>query len=271
MQGATVYANTDDASRSALLEVLEAHFRGLAACDRYKGSAALVEPRLKRLAAGLSASQIRALFGEELAHINYPTFRTLFERIDWPLPLSILETGSSAHGTNSSALFAKVIARFGGRFTTVDLNPMVSAHARKILQAHGASDCAAVCDDSVRFISSATDRYNVVYLDSFDLLPGRFVDSERHGAAEFHGLISRGLLQDGALILVDDTPRSIEILATQVDDAHLLAAREHVVQHGRLPGKGALIREQAAASESFEIVSWEYQLLLRYRAPTSRA
>lgn len=264
--------------RNVALSILEDHFRGLNAYDRYRSTGAFVPTLLKRLAAGLDARQIAVLFGEELAHINYPTFRTLFEQLDALERLLILETGSSAHGTNSSTLFARLICRLGGTFHTVDIDPIVSANARRIIaQVHAEAGsrpevaCAAFCSDSIRFLASVSGHYSLVYLDSYDLIPGRFVESERHGLAEFRALVDRELLDPAcALILVDDTPRSVEILATQVDERYLVAAREHVARFGRLPGKGALIREQALADPRFELLAWEYQLLLRYSAREGR-
>ena len=44
--------------------------------------------------------------------------------------LNILETGSAAHGTKSSLLFASYIKLYGGKFDTVDTNPGY----KKILQ-----------------------------------------------------------------------------------------------------------------------------------------
>lgn len=260
-----------DQTRIAL-SILDRHFRTLGACDRYLRTGAYVEPRIKRFAGGLSAAHIAVLFGEELTHINYSTFRQLVERACALRYLSILETGSSAHGTNSSLLFAHLVKAFGGQFRTVDLNPAVTAHVRALFEQLVALDqCTAACSDSLSFIASASGPFNLIYLDSYDLLPGRFVESEQHGRAEFETLLNRGLLDaDGTLILIDDTPRSIEILASQVDDQYLLAAREHVARHGRLPGKGALVRERAQADPRFEILAWEYQLLLRFSTARAR-
>jgi predicted O-linked N-acetylglucosamine transferase (SPINDLY family) len=250
----------------SVTEIFEEHFRNLGGCDRYLDSLAFVEPRVKALAAGLRPEQIKTLFGEELTHINYPTFRALCERIAALRSLTIVETGSSAHGTNSSALFARIAAHRGGAFTTIDLNPQVTAQATQIFAALGCSGCCtALCGESIGTLRSLTGRFNVAYLDSYDLTPEEFVASERHGLAELQTLLERDLLDaQEAYVLVDDTPRTIEILATQVDDSYLRSAREHVVRYGRLPGKGALIAEAVRSNPDFEILAWEYQLLLKF-------
>jgi hypothetical protein len=248
------------------MAIFEEHFRGLGACDRYLETLALVEPRLKRLAQGLSATQVGVLFGAELTHINYPTFQRLCEAMARCERISTVETGSSAYGTNSSALFARIVARCGGNFTTIDLNPQASANAAQLFRTLDASGCTAVCGDSVAVLSKLDQRFNIVYLDSYDLTPDHFPQSEWHGLAEFKTLTERNLLEDEAYILIDDTPRSIEIFASQVDEHYLQKVREHVVRFGRLPGKGALILEAIRGNPSFEVLAWEYQLLLRYRS-----
>jgi hypothetical protein len=254
---------------SQVMAIFEDHFRGLGACDRYLQTLALVEPRLKRLAHGLTAQQSAVLFGAELTHINYPTFRALCERITQLERLSIVETGSSAHGTNSSALFARIVAQRGGVFTTIDLNSQASGNAAQLFRAIGAPGCTAICGDSVQTLRQLDQRFNIVYLDSYDLTPEHFLQSEWHGLAEFQVLLERGSLDEAeSYILIDDTPRSIEIFASQVDEYYLQKVREHVVRFGRLPGKGALIAEAVRSNASFEVLAWEYQLLLRYRGAT---
>jgi hypothetical protein len=268
-------ASAASAASGSALAIFEEHFASLGGYDRYRDTLAFVDSRLKRVAAGLNAAQLTALFGTEVTHINYPTFKALCRCIDELPSVSILETGSSAYGTNSSALFAKVASHRRGRFVTVDLNPRVSASAAQTFLALGCTEyCTALTGDSVATLRGLDRRFNVVYLDSFDLLPDRFEQSEQHGLAEFRTLLQHGLLDPvESYILIDDTPRSVEIFATQVDDRYLDSVRLHVAMHGRLPGKGALIAQAARAMPNVTVVSWEYQLLLRYseRMPHPRA
>ena len=254
------------ARTTPVIEIFEAHFRDLGGSDRYRETRAFVEPRLKRLASGLRSEQIAVLFGAELTHINYPTFRALCARMERLERLSIVETGSSAYGTNSSALFARIVAQCGGTFTTIDLNPQATANAAALFRTLACTErCVAVCGDSVSTLRSLQQTFNVAYLDSYDLLPDHFVQSERHGLSEFQTLVQgRRLDEAESFILIDDTPRSIEIFASQVDDHYLQKVREHVVRHGRLPGKGALIAQAIASNPHFQVLGWEYQLLLRY-------
>ena len=57
----------------------------------------------------------------EINHINKEMFTKLLNNFD-RTKLNILETGSSAHGTNSSMLFINYVKKFGGSFKTVDIN-----------------------------------------------------------------------------------------------------------------------------------------------------
>jgi hypothetical protein len=262
-------AVTDQRPTTQVATIFEDHFRTLGGSDRYRDTLAFVEPRLKRLAAGLTPDQIATLFGAELTHINYPTFKVLCERMARLERLSIVETGSSAYGTNSSALFARIVARCGGSFTTIDINPQATANALQLFRALGCTErCTAICGDSVSTLRTLGQTFNVAYLDSYDLTPDYFVQSEQHGLAEFQTLLESRLLDAAeSYILIDDTPRTIEIFASQVDDYYLHKAREHVVRYGRLPGKGALVAAAVRRSTGFEILSWEYQLLLRFSNP----
>jgi hypothetical protein len=260
----------DQRSKTSVVAIFEEHFRALGGSDRYRETLAFVEPRLKRLASGLSPDQIATLFGAELTHINYPTFKALCERLMRLERLAIVETGSSAYGTNSSALFAKIVARCGGSFTTIDINPQATANAIQLFRALASTErCTAICGDSVSTLRSLGQTFNVAYLDSYDLTPDHFVQSEQHGLAEFQSLLESRLLDTAeSYILIDDTPRTIEIFASQVDDYYLQKVREHVIRYGRLPGKGALVAAAIRRSASFEILSWEYQLLLRFSNPS---
>jgi hypothetical protein len=58
------------------------------------------------------------------SHINFEMFKLVMNYFSGS-SLNILETGSSAHGINSSMLFSNYIKVFGGKFDTVDINPTI--------------------------------------------------------------------------------------------------------------------------------------------------
>lgn len=200
-------------------------------------------------------------------HVNFFTFQALFRTagqiLDKPL---ILETGSSAHGTNSSMLLASLAEGADGQFDSVDINPQTTQRLVQQLSARfGPSPrLRAHTGDSVTFIQGFGGRANLVYLDSYDLNAHDFAGSARHGLAEFQALLPK--LDSTALILIDDTPCSREIFRKMTPPDYLAAVDRHAAAHGRLPGKGELIAEAVRADSRFQILAWEYQLLLRYDA-----
>jgi hypothetical protein len=85
-------------------------------------------------------------------------------------PATIIETGSSAWGTNSSILFDAYVRRFGGSFETVDIRSRPMLELRDKLS----SKSQAYCSDSVSFLDNWALKnkdaiVNLAYLDSWDL------------------------------------------------------------------------------------------------------
>ena len=199
-------------------------------------------------------------------HICHFTFERLFlEAASWIKTPKILETGSSAHGTNSSILFSSLINTVGGCLDTVDLNPETTSRIQNLIvkkypQLGGRARCHNM--DSVAFINEIEGTFNIVYLDSYDLYPSIFKESEEHGLKEFEAIIPK--LTENALILIDDTPRSREIFKLMNDAAFMEAVDTHVQNTGYLPGKGALIIKKIQQDHRFKIISHEYQLLIKF-------
>ena len=113
-------------------------------------------------------------------HINYLTFKKLFEEMGGLKQPFILESGIASHGTNSTYLFNEYVRKYGGFFWSVDTN-------KSLVEKHSSQMCPAtqlICDDSVSFFtkwSKSHDVAHVIYLDSYDLdfyNPG---PSGRHG------------------------------------------------------------------------------------------
>lgn len=199
-------------------------------------------------------------------HINYYTFYRLFELINLHISEpKILETGSSAYGTNSSMLFAKLVHNFGGRFDTVDLNSETFKKIHNILKESFGNNENIKChnDDSVQFIKSFNKNLNVVYLDSYDLIPGHFDRSAEHGLQEFQNVLKN--LENLSYILIDDTPKTIEIIMKVGDPELVSKSIEHKAIHGSLPGKGELVLKHIEKDNRFRIVDHQYQLLIEYK------
>jgi Methyltransferase domain len=204
----------------------------------------------------------------QFRHINYFTFHRFFEEIARiSAPLRIVETGSSAYGVSSSRLLGALSEVVDGAFDTVDLNPKTNARvaAELAITYPGSTRQRAHCGDSVAFLRSMEGAANVVYLDSYDLDPDHYDEAAAHGLAEFDALLPK-LDPAGAVILIDDTPGTRAYIATQLRGDNLAKADAYLAKRGFMPGKGATIARQIKGDPRFEILAWEYQLLIAYRA-----
>ena len=198
-------------------------------------------------------------------HINYFTFKRLFEEIAKKIKAPvILETGSSAHGTNSSILFCELAKKYNGLFDTIDINPDTVSRLQNILSSQYSSDdrLKSHLGDSVDFIKKYQHKANVVYLDSYDLDPNAFDKSAEHGLLEFEALLPK--LDNQAFILIDDTPSTREIFKKMTPPEYLIKVDTHFAIHDRLPGKGELVLEKIAGDKRFTILDHQYQLLIQY-------
>jgi hypothetical protein len=178
-------------------------------------------------------------------------------------PAIILETGSSAWGVNSSLLFDSYVGNFGGEFWTVDNRILPVLQLRSRLN----SRSKACCDDSVRFLARWAQpqfarQVNLVYLDSWDLNIHNPLLAANHGLQEF--LAIRPSLVHGSILLVDDTPASIEYF----QGADFFLARKFFDETGLVPGKGALINKILENDSRFEKIAHDYQVVFRYHEST---
>lgn len=198
-------------------------------------------------------------------HINYFTFKRLFEEISKKIKKPvILETGSSAHGINSSILFCELAISYDGLFDTIDINPDTVLRLKNILKNKYPSDdrINSHLGDSVDFIKKYDRKANIVYLDSYDLDPDSFDKSAAHGLQEFEALLPK--LDNEAYILIDDTPCTRSIFKKITSHEYLMKVDAHMSIYGRLPGKGELILEKISNDKKFTILDHQYQVLIKY-------
>jgi hypothetical protein len=194
----------------------------------------------------------------DLEHVNFAslheTLRLLDERSS-----TILETGASAWGTDSSLLFDEYVTRFGGEFETVDIRLGPLLRLRPLLGPRS----AVTCDDSVRFLRNWVRRHpgaraDLVYLDSFDVDFASPFPAAQHGLAEFWAI--RPALRDGSLLLVDDTPATLEDLSARGREA----AKGFVAEHGLVPGKGMFVDLCLRDAPGVTKLHHGYQALYRF-------
>lgn len=174
-------------------------------------------------------------------------------------PAVIIETGSSAWGTNSTMLFDSYCYSFGGQCRSVDirLEPLLT------LQSLATSHTKLYCNDSVSFLNELSvenNKIDLLYLDSWDVNWDDPMPSAIHGLNEY--LAATKNLKPGSLVLIDDTPKTVEnIRAVQP----LLAKpyEQFYERFGFAPGKGALIKQLIDTTGRGTVLAHEYQLLIR--------
>ncbi len=193
-------------------------------------------------------------------HICRSTLHEALTRLSGE-PALIVETGSSAWGTNSSLLFDGYVRSFGGSFETVDLRiePLLT------LQDQCSSNTQLHCDDSVSFLKGWSSKnsgvkIDLLYLDSWDVEWSNPNPSGLHGLAEF--LSASSHMKKGSLLLIDDTPKDENFyIASSVDKP---AFSDYFIKNGFYPGKGSLVRQLLLSLGRGKEIAHEYQLLWEF-------
>lgn len=189
-------------------------------------------------------------------HINYLTFKGLFEEMKNLSNPNILESGIASAGTQSTYLFNEYVRKYGGRFWSVDIN-------RNLVETHSGNMCPAtqlIADDSVSFFKKWSETHseaNVVYLDSYDLDFYNPLPSGNHGLAEYTALIP--VLKKNALLLIDDTPVSPYWLDTRGKVYSDMCG--YFNTNGYLPGKGMFVLNQIRYADK---LMHNYQVLYKF-------
>jgi hypothetical protein len=176
-------------------------------------------------------------------------------------PANILETGSSAWGTNSTLLLDAYVASFGGELATVDIRPQ----PMRTLQAQCSPHTTLHCDDSVAFLKATAKeqsgrRIDLIYLDSWDVDWTDPLPSAIHGFHEFLAVLPWLKTCEGALLLVDDTPADRTIMQ-KVQPANEADFVTFQTAYGLPPGKGCLIKDYLANHGIGRQIAHTYQLL----------
>jgi hypothetical protein len=193
-------------------------------------------------------------------HINYLTFKKLFEEMKDLKNPYILESGMAAYGTNSTYLFNEYVKKYGGFFWSVDLN-------KDLVEKHKGNMCPAttlVHDDSVSFFknwSRSHDVADVIYLDSYDLNFYNPIPSGNHGLAEYNALIP--VIKKNTLLLIDDTPSTPYWLDTRNNLYNDMCV--YYKNNNTMPGKGMFVLNEITNANK---LIHNYQVLYKfYDAP----
>jgi hypothetical protein len=188
-------------------------------------------------------------------HLNYLTFKKLFENIVKIKEPLILESGISSAGTQSTYLFNEYVKKYGGRFWSVDINP-------NLVRQHEGNMCPStqlICDDSVKFFDKwvlENKKVDVVYLDSYDLDFYNPEPSANHGLKEYLSLLP--VLKEGSILLIDDTPINpywLDSRGTLYNDMEV-----YYKKNNYMPGKGMDVLKASNA----EVLLHNYQVLYKF-------
>jgi hypothetical protein len=204
------------------------------------------------------------MFGDNFIskhHICYPTFKLFFKHLTEIKEPNIIETGSSAYGTNSSYLFNEYVRKFGGRFWTVDINKETVDTVRSFL-----CPASSVTEmDSVDFLKKWVNENQLsnvnVYLDSYDLDWYNPQPSGIHGLNEF--LAIKPVLQKDSYLLIDDTPVNTEWINDRGDFYNNFSEFKKNNHNLPMPGKGMYIID-ICKNFNVKILEQKYQLLYKF-------
>jgi len=170
-------------------------------------------------------------------------------------PALIIETGTSAWGTDSTRLWARYVEDFGGIFHSVDVRREPSENLRGAV---GAKTHLHV-DDSVNFLKhfsvpAGYDKVDLAYLDSWDLDLDNPLPAMEHGLNEWKALYP--LLGPGSIVVIDDTPIEPFLLG---EGTSISTSGSHPI-----PGKGTLVLADEAVHEHFQVLYHHYNVVMKW-------
>ena len=172
---------------------------------------------------------------------------------------TIVETGTSAYGTDSSRLFDSFVRSFGGKFFSVDINIYPS---RRLRIAKSRFSKFFVMD-SVAFLEQLQDltgesKIDLFYLDSWDVDWNDPIPSANHGQKEIESI--KSFLVPGTVLVIDDTPNSINWIPL----TDRKSAEKFKKDFGVLPGKGAF-HKVVLKNFNYDILYHDYNLVLKFK------
>lgn len=189
-------------------------------------------------------------------HVNRKGLEVALSSTNQTSPF-VFETGTSAYGTDSSRLFDLFTKNTKGIFHSVDINPKAS---RTLKFQHGKQTHFHI-GDSVDFIknhlSEITEHIDLCYLDSWDVDWSAPEASAIHGLNEFDAV--KVFLHPGSILVIDDTPKDLDLIP-KINQSQ---AQEYLTKHGVLPGKGSLVLKKFLKEPFGEILSHEFNLVIR--------
>lgn len=187
-------------------------------------------------------------------HPNKKVFEIVLKNFNGA-PLSIIETGTSAWGADSTRLWDEYVRYSGGQVRSVDLRREPSLQLKGKLS----KGTELAIGDSVEFLRGLfenNEHVDFIYLDSYDVDWKNPEPAELHGEAEFK--IAMKLVRVGGIILIDDTPTPVAALRVGI---HL----NEVAHDGFsiIRGKGAKAIQLIQDNSNFTIFFHDYAVAIK--------
>jgi hypothetical protein len=184
----------------------------------------------------------------DLNHVNFQLFKSLARELSGK-PAFIVETGTSAYGTDSTRFWDSYIRKFGGKIISIDIRENAGIQLK--FQLH--KNTELVTSDSVKYLKNHPfDNVDLYYFDSADVDWASPEFSINHGLAELLAVVDN--LKPGMVIVFDDTPKSENYV-----EEHL---RKYVMdfqqRRGFFPGKGSLAIKMLAEKFNLQVLHHEY-------------
>jgi hypothetical protein len=188
-------------------------------------------------------------------HPNLKAFEIVFRELNGS-SAHIIETGTSAWGTDSTRLWDRYVSHFGGSFQSVDIR----MEPAKRLGGQVGNNTQLVVSDSIDFLKSLApyQHIDLFFLDSWDVDWDSPLDSANHGLREFE--VIRPKLKAGCILFIDDTPSSLDWIPTEYWES----ARNFENQYGVLPGKGAFILKILCDELDVEFLHHDYSVVIKF-------
>lgn len=188
-------------------------------------------------------------------HINREGISLALKSVTTINPV-IIETGSSAYGTDSSRLFDSFAKHLAGSFYSVDIKNGPS----KRLKIAVSKRTKFFIMDSIDFLRklellTGHKKVDLVYLDSWDVDWMSPIQSALHGKNELLEL--RPYIKPGTVLIIDDTPCSVEWIPSEAR----VIANNFKDKYGVMPGKGAFF-ESAINGLKYRKLYHKYNLVI---------
>jgi len=176
-------------------------------------------------------------------------------------PANIIETGTSAWGIDSTRLLDSYVRNFGGELWTIDIREEPSRRLKGTLSTSTHCIVGDSVTELIKLSGSWRGAVDFIYLDSFDLDWSNPQPSAEHGLKEWNAL--QALAKPGTVVLIDDTPKSIDFIPDLGKQWRQQAAAS-LASFSFLPGKGAFILRDVENRCDVDILHHGYNLLVRF-------